>query len=105
MRQPLDNKFECLHIARVTIKRDFGCITTKAATKPTELAQDYYLLGNKTAKLIEKIKIKGKEISINMIITWSSNESLKKKMVQWVGKKEILSSKQAKLEAQPDLTE
>lgn len=103
MRQPLDNEFECLHIARVTIKRDFGCITTKAATKSTELAQDYYLLGNKTAQLIEKIK--GNEISINMIITWSSNESLKKKMVQRVGKKEILSSKQAKLEAQPDLTE
>ena len=54
IRQPLDASCKCLPLARIAIETDCGTIITKAAVKPAEVSQGYYLMGNTTAKLIEE---------------------------------------------------
>jgi len=69
VRQPLDKKSKRLPLARVVIEGDFGRVVTKAAIKADDLDQGFYLLGNKTAQLIEKMK--QKPIPVNSVVTRS----------------------------------
>lgn len=54
IRQPLDNESRSLPVAKVNLKGNFGEITTKAAVFDTEFNRDRYILGNRTAELIQK---------------------------------------------------
>ena len=73
MKQPLDMECKCLPLAKITIEGDFGVVTTKAAVTPVELNKDYYLLGNKTAQLIEGIK--KLPIPLNVVETHSQAQA------------------------------
>ena len=52
VHQPLDASCKNLPLVRIVIETDCGTIITKAAVKPTEMTQGYYLMGNATAKLM-----------------------------------------------------
>lgn len=53
-RQPLNNKCRCLLLAKVTMEEDFGINVTKTAIKRDALDQGIYIIGNRTAQLIEE---------------------------------------------------
>ena len=54
VRQPLDVSSKNLPLVRIVIETNCGTIITKAAVKPAEVNQVYYLMRNNTAKLIEE---------------------------------------------------
>lgn len=53
VKQPLDKSCKKLALAKVTIKGDFGELVTKAAVKPPGLDQGFYIMGNRTAQLLQ----------------------------------------------------
>lgn len=63
--QPSDNKSICLPLAKVSIKTD-SCYY-QSSHQPGNLQTGYYLLGNKTAELIEEQK--RSSISNNAVMT------------------------------------
>lgn len=59
--QPFDHSCKSLPLAKITLEADFGRVITKAAVKPSDLESGPYLIGNKTAQLIQEAK-KGPEL-------------------------------------------
>ena len=53
IKQPLDATCKCLPLVRVVIEGDFGKVITKAVDKSAKVSQGFYLMENRTAKLIE----------------------------------------------------
>ncbi|GFV76129.1 retrovirus-related Pol polyprotein from transposon 297 [Trichonephila clavipes] len=56
LKSPLDEICHCLPLAKIKIKTKKGEIYTKAAIKQDSSDNDLYLLGNRTAELLEDVK-------------------------------------------------
>ena len=54
VRTPLQEESVCLPVAEVDVVGDFGRVFSKAAVVRSSLDRGYYLLGNKTAEIIER---------------------------------------------------
>lgn len=67
VRQPLDENFCALPLAKIELESpEFGKICTKAAVVDARLDAGYYLLGNRTQKLIEESKTSP---NLNAVVT------------------------------------
>ncbi|GFT03758.1 hypothetical protein TNCV_411451 [Trichonephila clavipes] len=80
LKSPLDEICHCLPLAETKIKTKKGEFYTKAAIKQDSCDDDLYLLGNRTAELIESSE-QGVQM-INAVVTMSQQKlfPLKKKM-------------------------
>ncbi|XP_035224031.1 uncharacterized protein LOC118196690 [Stegodyphus dumicola] len=78
VKQPLDLHPWCLPLARIELEgEDFGKVITKAAVISSDLNQEYYLLGNRTARLIEQNKMQPHKI--NAVMTRSQTKACSRK--------------------------
>lgn len=66
LRTPLEETLICLPLAEVELECELGHIITKAAVLRDSLDQGRYLLGNKTAMLLEDCKNK-EEVQVHML--------------------------------------
>ncbi|GBM51274.1 Uncharacterized protein K02A2.6 [Araneus ventricosus] len=67
IKQPLDKNFTCLSLAKIEHQSPvFGKIITKAAVVDTSLDNGIYLLGNRSAQLIEEQR---KTPNLNAVVT------------------------------------
>ncbi|GBL79282.1 hypothetical protein AVEN_92497-1 [Araneus ventricosus] len=74
IKQPLDKNFTCLSLAKIELQSPvFGKIITKAAVIDASLDNGIYLLGNRSAQLIEEQR---KTPNLNAVVTRS--QKLKK---------------------------
>ncbi|GFT98359.1 retrovirus-related Pol polyprotein from transposon 297, partial [Nephila pilipes] len=72
LKSPLDYVCHCLPLAKIKIKTKGGEFYTKAAIKPDERCDDPYLLGNRTAELINSSE-QGIQL-INTVVTRSAGK-------------------------------
>ncbi|GFT88297.1 retrovirus-related Pol polyprotein from transposon 297, partial [Nephila pilipes] len=73
LKSPLDDVCHCLPLAKIKIKTIRGEIYTKAAIKPDGRGDDPYLLGNRTAELIDSIE---QGIQLNNTVVTRSVEKI-----------------------------
>ncbi|GFQ70682.1 retrovirus-related Pol polyprotein from transposon 412 [Trichonephila clavata] len=66
LRTPLEETLICLPLAEVELDCEMGHVITKAAVLRDSLDQGRYLLGNKTAALLEDCKTK-EDVQMHMI--------------------------------------
>ncbi|GBL85575.1 hypothetical protein AVEN_34723-1 [Araneus ventricosus] len=67
IKQPLDKNFTCLSLAKIELQSPvFGKIITKAAVIDASLDNGIYLLGNRSAQLIEEQR---KTSNLNAVVT------------------------------------
>ncbi|GBN58781.1 hypothetical protein AVEN_213916-1 [Araneus ventricosus] len=67
IKQPLDKNLTCLPLAKIELQSpELGKIVTKAAVLDTHLDNGIYLLGNRSAQLIEKQR---KTSNLNVVVT------------------------------------
>lgn len=76
LKQPLDEDFRCLPLAKIKIKGEKGEFFTKAAIKPDNLDNGVYLLGNRTAALMVENE-RGLSL-INAVVTRSESRRNRK---------------------------
>ncbi|GBL74286.1 hypothetical protein AVEN_235280-1 [Araneus ventricosus] len=84
VKQPLDEHYISLPLAIVEISGEFGKVRTKAAVFADSLDQGSYILGNKTAVLIEEKKV-GKITGIepiNAVETRSQTRAVEKEIAE-----------------------
>ncbi|GFR14558.1 retrovirus-related Pol polyprotein from transposon 17.6, partial [Trichonephila clavata] len=74
LKSPLDDVCHCLPLAKIKIKTKGGEFYTKAAIKSNSSADEPYLLGNRTADLIESSE-KGVQV-INVVVTRSASKEI-----------------------------
>ncbi|GFR25170.1 retrovirus-related Pol polyprotein from transposon 17.6 [Trichonephila clavata] len=74
LKSPLDDVCHCLPLAKIKIKTKGGEFYTKAAIKSNSSADEPYLLGNRTADLIESSE-KGVQV-INAVVTRSASKEI-----------------------------
>ncbi|GFS83406.1 retrovirus-related Pol polyprotein from transposon 412, partial [Nephila pilipes] len=72
LKSPLDDVCHCLPLAKIKIKTKGGEFYTKAAIKPDGRCDDPYLLGNRTAELINSSE-QGIQL-INAVVTRSAGK-------------------------------
>ncbi|CAL1294811.1 unnamed protein product [Larinioides sclopetarius] len=73
VKQPLDNEFRCLPLARILLESpEFGTVWTKAAIVGKSVNMGHYLLGNSTQELIDAYK--NNPQSINAVVTRSQSK-------------------------------
>ncbi|GFT52159.1 uncharacterized protein NPIL_71771 [Nephila pilipes] len=72
LKSPLDDICHCFPLAKIKIKKNRGVIYTKAAIKPDGGSDDPYLLGNRTAELIDSSE-QGMQLN-NAIVTRSAEK-------------------------------
>ncbi|GFT57487.1 retrovirus-related Pol polyprotein from transposon 412, partial [Nephila pilipes] len=72
LKSPLDDVCHCLPLAKIKIKTKGGEFYTKAAIKPDGRCDDPYLLGNRTAELINSSE-QGMQL-INAVVTRSAGK-------------------------------
>ncbi|GFU20561.1 retrovirus-related Pol polyprotein from transposon 412, partial [Nephila pilipes] len=73
LKSPLDDVCHCFPLAKIKIKTIRGEIYTKAAIKPDGRGDDPYLLGNRTAELIDSIE---QGIQLNNTVVTRSVEKI-----------------------------
>ncbi|GBM63175.1 hypothetical protein AVEN_185554-1 [Araneus ventricosus] len=67
IKQPLDKNLTCLPLAKIELQiPELGKIVTKAAVLDAHLDNDIYLLGNRSAQLIEEQR---KTSNLNVVVT------------------------------------
>ncbi|CAL1301521.1 unnamed protein product [Larinioides sclopetarius] len=69
VQQPLDDAPVCLPLAEIELKGEFGHLITKAAVVNNNADKGRYLLGNRTAALLEKMKKISVSQQVNAIQT------------------------------------
>ncbi|GFQ80024.1 retrovirus-related Pol polyprotein from transposon 17.6, partial [Trichonephila clavata] len=74
LKSPLDDVCHCLPLAKIKIKTKGGEFYTKAAIKSNSSTDEPYLLGNRTADLIESSE-KGVQV-INAVVTRSASKEI-----------------------------
>ncbi|GFV84213.1 retrovirus-related Pol polyprotein from transposon 17.6 [Trichonephila clavipes] len=74
LKSPLDEIFHCLPLAKIKIKTKKGEFYTKAAIKQDSSDNDLYLLGNRTAELLESNE-QGVQL-VNAVVTKSKQKKL-----------------------------
>ncbi|GFR05306.1 retrovirus-related Pol polyprotein from transposon 412, partial [Trichonephila clavata] len=74
LKSPLDDVCHCLLLAKIKIKTKGGEFYTKAAIKSNSSVDEPYLLGNRTADLIESSE-KGAQV-INAVVTRSASKEI-----------------------------
>ncbi|GFU46983.1 retrovirus-related Pol polyprotein from transposon 297, partial [Nephila pilipes] len=73
LKSPLDDVCHCFPLAKIKIKAIRGEIYTKAAIKPDGRGDDPYLLGNRTAELLDSIE---QGIQLNNTVVTRSVEKI-----------------------------
>ncbi|GBL83953.1 hypothetical protein AVEN_100840-1 [Araneus ventricosus] len=103
VQQPLDDAPMCLPLAEVELKGEFGHLITKAAVVYNKADKGRYLLGNRTAAIVEKMKKIPVPQQVNAIQTRAQKRLEKQEEVVYIKDKDPISVEETEMAATEDI--